>query len=162
MDASGTVSLTGTISVTLAPTFTPAAGNSFDIFDWGILTAELVTFNLPVLPGALTWDTSQFLSTGVISVVGPPVPGDYNGNGIVDAADYTIWRDTLGSTTNLAADGNGNGMIDSGDYGVWKSNFGNHLGSGSGASAAVPEPETLVLLLAGATTLLIRRRAAVS
>ena len=33
---------------------------------------------------------------------GMTVPGDYNDNGIVDAADYTIWRDTLGSTTDLA------------------------------------------------------------
>ena len=32
-----------------------------------------------------------------------PVPGDYNQNGIVDAADYTIWRDTLGSTTDSAS-----------------------------------------------------------
>jgi Protein of unknown function (DUF642) len=88
--------------------------------------------------------------------------GDYNHNGVVDAADYTVWRDTLGSTTNLAADGNSNGMIDAGDYGVWKTNFGNHTGTGAGATAAAPEPASMVLLLAGAMTLLIRRRAAVS
>ena len=40
--------------------------------------------------------------------------GDYNGDGKVDAADYTVWRDTLGSTTDLRADGNGNGSIDAG------------------------------------------------
>ena len=33
----------------------------------------------------------------------PPLSGDYNGNGVVDAADYTVWRDTLGSTTDLAS-----------------------------------------------------------
>ena len=37
-----------------------------------------------------------------LSVVASAVPGDYNGNGVVDAADYTVWRDTLGSTTDLA------------------------------------------------------------
>ena len=37
------------------------------------------------------------------------VPGDYNANGTVDAADYTIWRDTLGSTTDLRANGDNTG-----------------------------------------------------
>jgi hypothetical protein len=50
--------------------------------------------------------------------------GDYNGDGNVGAADYTVWRDTLGSMTNLAADGNANGEIDPGDYDTWKENFG--------------------------------------
>jgi hypothetical protein len=53
-----------------------------------------------------------------------PLTADYNGNGNVDAADYTVWRDTLGSMTNLAADGNANGEIDPGDYDTWKENFG--------------------------------------
>jgi CSLREA domain-containing protein len=53
--------------------------------------------------------------------------GDYNQNGIVDAADFTTWRDTLGRTgltPYSGADGNGNGMIDAGDYQVWKDHFG--------------------------------------
>jgi hypothetical protein len=88
--------------------------------------------------------------------------GDYNHNGIVDAADYTVWRDTLGSISNLAADGNVNGVIDAGDYDVWKSNFGNHSGSGAGANAGVPEPTTFMLLLTGILTLGSRRRTTVS
>jgi hypothetical protein len=46
--------------------------------------------------------------------------GDFNRDGHVDAADYTIWRDTKGSTTDLRADANGDGVIDSADYDVWK------------------------------------------
>ena len=40
--------------------------------------------------------------------------GDYNHDGVVDAADYTVWRDTYGQsvTENSGADGNGDGMID--------------------------------------------------
>ena len=77
-------------------------------------------------------------------------------------ADYTVWRDTLGSTTNLAADGNSNGMIDAGDYGVWKTNFGNHTGAGAGANAAVPEPATLWMLLVGVLVMCSRRRTTAS
>jgi hypothetical protein len=56
------------------------------------------------------------------------LPGDYNRDNLVDSVDYTLWRNTLGSTTNLLADGNGNLRIDSGDYTVWKQNYGSTLG----------------------------------
>ena len=67
-----------------------------------------------------------------------PLSGDYNSNGLVDAADYTVWRDTLGSTTDARADGSGSiagvpdGVVDSLDYDFWKSNFGQELLLGSG------------------------------
>jgi hypothetical protein len=80
--------------------------------------------------------------------------GDYNHNGVVDAADYTVWRDTLGSTTNLQADGDGSGVVDQDDYLIWKATFGNTAaGSGAGAKAsAVPEPGSALLLLIGVLT----------
>ena len=79
------------------------------------------------------------------------VPGDYNRNGEVDAADYTVWRDTFGSTSDLRADGSGptpgtpDGLVNQLDYDFWKSNFGAG-GSGKGGMAqSVPEPTSLVL-----------------
>ncbi len=67
----------------------------------------------------------------------PPLLGDYNHNGVVDAADYTVWRNTLGqNVVNFTgADGNGNGVIDAADYGVWKANFGQTLAP---AAASAP------------------------
>ncbi len=80
----------------------------------------------------------------------PPVPGDYNGNGVLDAADYIVWRSTLNSTTELAADGTGDGVVDFRDYYFWRAAFGiNHSGNGSMAGqsfAAIPEPASVVLL----------------
>lgn len=75
--------------------------------------------------------------------------GDYNGDGIVDAADYVIWRNNLGAsvTPGTGADGNLNGVIDESDYVIWKNNFGNMFPPGSltGLSPqAVPEPKSLV------------------
>jgi Metallo-peptidase family M12B Reprolysin-like len=75
--------------------------------------------------------------------------GDYNRDGVVDAADYGVWRNTNGSTGALAADGNGNGRIDEGDYTVWRSNFGRTGGAGQEFSSAVPEPGTLAGLQIG-------------
>jgi hypothetical protein len=51
--------------------------------------------------------------------------GDYNADGVVNAADYVVWRGSLGQTgVNLPADGNGNEKIDAGDFDVWRANFG--------------------------------------
>ena len=88
-------------------------------------------------------------------------PGDYNQNGFVDAADYVVWRDTLGQTgAGLAADGNNNGQIDAGDYDLWRANFGKPAigssattnltpGNSPWANYVVPEPTSAVILLLG-------------
>lgn len=75
--------------------------------------------------------------------------GDYNGNGVVDAADYILWRDTLGQAASPAgsgADGDGDGTIGTGDYDYWRARFGNTAGSGLGAGQ-VPEPTSISLLV---------------
>jgi hypothetical protein len=62
--------------------------------------------------------------------------GDFNGDHIVDAADYTVWRNGLGSTYSQA------------DYDIWKMHFGESNGPGSAGSATVPEPSGLLLTIA--------------
>jgi hypothetical protein len=56
-------------------------------------------------------------------------PGDYNKDGLVDAVDYTVWRNSLGDavTNGTGADGNANGTIDEADYGNWKANYANDV-----------------------------------
>jgi hypothetical protein len=80
----------------------------------------------------------------------PPVlVGDYNLDGSVDAADYSVWRDSVGSTENFAADGNGDGAVDEADYELWRQNFGQtaaDLGAGQ-STQSVPEPLFLHLFL---------------
>jgi hypothetical protein len=75
--------------------------------------------------------------------------GDYNGNGTVDAADYTVWRNNVGSSTTLPNDPIG-GVIGQDQYDQWKANFGMTAGSGSAATGApVPEPSILAILATG-------------
>jgi T5SS/PEP-CTERM-associated repeat protein len=157
----GAIVLDGTLQVTLN-NFSPTVGNSFNIIDSG--TAPLTTFatvNLPALGSFLAWDHSQLYSVGVLSVIST-LPGDYNRDGIVDAADYTVWRDTLGQTVaaGTGADSDGNGMIDQADYDNWVLDFGTTVGSlpGAGAAAAVPEPQTFRLAIFAIGLFFLRSR----
>ena len=86
------------------------------------------------------------------------LPGDFNGDQNVDAADYTVWRDHLGSDFNL--NGNGNeegasaGIVDEADYAVRKAGFGQSLSEAGGHGQAAPEPSTLLLFSAVAIAML--------
>ncbi|WP_197527701.1 hypothetical protein [Posidoniimonas polymericola] len=94
------------------------------------------------------------------------VPGDYNNNGIVDAADYTIWRDNVGPGSLPNEGGISPGTVDNADYAFWASRYGSTSGVGAGAGAApasVPEPGALAAVLWGllaACGLVARRRPA--
>lgn len=119
----------------------------------------------------LTFTVLQADMTPVVITKIYAVAGDYNGDGVVNAADYVVWRDNSGSTTNLAADGNLNGVVDTADYMIWRNNFGKSLPSGSGSSisggaslsavgVAVPEPASILFLLSGSLAALsVRVRA---
>ncbi|QDU88760.1 hypothetical protein Pla175_21420 [Pirellulimonas nuda] len=73
-------------------------------------------------------------------------PGDYNDDGAVNAADYTVWRDNLGAANEDALNGNGSGSggVDAADYTLWKNEFGNGA-SGALQAASVPEPGAALL-----------------
>jgi hypothetical protein len=82
----------------------------------------------------------------------PENTGDFNGDGIINAADYIVWRNTFDTAVaaGTGADASGNGLIDQDDYDIWKMNFGMAVGSGSISftlSEAIPEPGSLVLVL---------------
>ncbi len=75
------------------------------------------------------------------------LPGDYNGDNVVDAADYTVWRNSLSQTgPGLPADGNGDQVVNQADYHLWRENYGASASLGSTAQAA-PEPTAFLLLL---------------
>ncbi|MCC7475403.1 MAG: PEP-CTERM sorting domain-containing protein [Pirellulales bacterium] len=66
--------------------------------------------------------------TASLPIVGT-TSGDYNYNGVVDAADFVIWRAQEGqSGAGLAADGDGSGTVDAADYDHWRTRFGNTTG----------------------------------
>lgn len=121
---------------------TPGFGSDPDSFN-GFLFTSIGDINTP---GAVTDDTA-FTTLVVTNLAFGTATGDYNADGRVDAADYTVWRDALGqSVTPLTgADGDGNGQIEAGDRLVWANNYGAVQAASS--AVAVPEPATLASLL---------------
>jgi hypothetical protein len=86
-------------------------------------------------------------------IAGFPAPpdvsaADYNDDGIVDAADYTVWRDQMGPLVppGYGADGDGDGFIGYKDYRLWKDAYGGVVTTAS-SNTRVPEPTTLLLVL---------------
>jgi hypothetical protein len=101
-------------------------------------------------------DGTIFRDFSVI-VAAPGLPGDYNGNGNVDAADYVVWR----AGGPLLNEGASNGTVDQADYNFWRAQFGSTSGGGASlVAAAIPEPNSfalLVLALVASTALFGRR-----
>ncbi len=152
----GGAAMRGALQVKLASGYEPLIGSSFEI----VTATENIggEFDLLNLPTSYRWqvDYNEFNLT--LSVIG--IGGDYNSDGRVDSADYSVWRDSLGST-HLAADGDNSGIVDAGDYAIWRSNFGRVAASGSLANSQgqVPEPATLVLFAAGFVLIAAAKRA---
>jgi fibronectin-binding autotransporter adhesin len=117
------------------------AGFGFDLVDTGMLINLLVT-------------------------AAPTNNADFNDDGVIDAADYVVWRKFNGATgtgTQTTGDANGDTNVNATDYGIWRETFGEAGGSGgvgldSGASGAVPEPGTLSFVVFAIFCTLCRSR----
>ncbi|WP_197526428.1 hypothetical protein [Botrimarina colliarenosi] len=80
-----------------------------------------------------------------------PIAGDYDGNGVVEPADYDAWSASYGLTVDVAgtgSDGNADGVIDAADYTVWRDAL-----PAAPLATAVPEPSNLALGFIGFTLL---------
>jgi T5SS/PEP-CTERM-associated repeat protein len=173
--ADGSATLHGTLAVSLidplggTSPFQPSAGDSFKFLTaaaGGLGTATFDNYVLPRLPGGLYMGALFNYDDASVSLVVAGVLGDYNRNGVVDAADYVVWRDTLGQAGGtFAADGDRDGSVDPDDYQVWKTHFGMHdpyVGARSllaDAARAIPEPATWWSLLLAMCCLGAARRA---
>ncbi len=143
----------------------------------GNLTQRVVLADSPVFTGTFFADstsqdfflfgsrlTQRLISAYQLRDISPPplLPGDFNGNGVVDAADYSVWRNNLGGTFDL--NGNGDetgasvGTVDEADFQLWRDNFGNAvLETSTVASQQVPEPTSMLLIAIVAGILGVRR-----
>lgn len=114
----------------------------------GSSTSWVIGTYTGTLTGAFDTVTSGYsvnYTGGNITLNLAGLPGDFNSDGTVNAADYVTWRKNDGPNATLPND-NGVGN-QAARYSLWRTNFGNPPGSGSGLNGAqVPEPATCALL----------------
>lgn len=72
--------------------------------------------------------------------------GDYNNDGFVDAADYSVWRDNLAAPAGTLPNDIDGGVISSLQYETWRSNYGATSAPVADSATVVPEPFSLLLL----------------
>jgi hypothetical protein len=138
--------LDGELVATLQDGFAPGLGDEFPIItaDDG-LSGAFSSEVLPALSSGLAWKVGYSANNVLLEVVAG-LAGDYNENGVVDAADYVVWRNNLGAAPGTLPNDIDGGVIGQAQYATWRANFGNTPGSGSSSNAPVPEPASLLLL----------------
>lgn len=148
----------------IAATKTGTLGSS-DQLDW--INFQFYNTDSDFYPTMLASPASTDFYIRSLAITGaapPGVAGDYNGNGVVDGADYVVYRNNLGTNFQLSNEVSGTtpGQVTPEDYAAWRARFGNTSGAGSGLSGSgVPEPSTFVFLVAGgmgAVSLGLRRK----
>jgi hypothetical protein len=123
-----------------------------------MLVAAMGQIALPVMNAGFEEGSLGAMPSGWLS-------GDYNQDSVVNLADYSVWRDSLGATGLDAfalADGNGDGEVTAEDYEVWRHHFGTSLvapnSSNASGDSKVPEPQSANLIAVTATLFLLHRR----
>ena len=165
-------SLLGALDVTLfdrgSGLFEPVNGEFFSILSAaGEISGSFGEINLPELPAGLVWEIDTSDPQSMVLRIAALLDGDFNADGVVDAADYVVWRDSLDETgRGLAADGTGSdglpdGVVNDADYQLWRANFGATVPPPEEAAAAnVPEPHAARIAALGAVLALTWRRSA--
>ena len=166
ISSSGSIALSGTLEVSLDGGYDQLIGQPLQLISAaGGITGAFDSIQLPLVPNDLEVGL-LFSPTGVsmeVKTINTSInlPGDYNNDGTVDAADYAVWRNNLGSPNSLPNDDTPG--VDQADYARWKTHFGESTLSGAGSvfldAPATPEPSTALLLITAlAGSGLIRRR----
>jgi hypothetical protein len=84
--------------------------------------------------------------------------GDYNVDGVVDSADYVLWRANVGEPAGTLPNDNTGLAIGDDQYNLWRSSFGSVASGSALGSSAVPEPSALALLTLGIAAFATRRK----
>lgn len=107
------------------------------------------TYTLTLSDEDILGAASQTITLELLGeVVAATLAGDFNGDELVDAADYTLWRDNLGAMDDLPINDAGDGVpgITVADFDVWKANYTGDVAQVLEDHGVVPEPSALAII----------------
>jgi T5SS/PEP-CTERM-associated repeat protein len=162
LEVVGDATIDGLVQIALEDSYLPQIGDSFEIIDAESLAGTFSAV-LGGGGGAGFWEASYTASSAILSYVADivsPFTADFDGNGVVDGGDLSIWEMNFGLSPATMADGdaNGDGIVDGADFNIWQEQLGSMVPAAP-AAGTVPEPGSFAmaaLALAGLAGL--RRR----
>lgn len=128
--------LNGSLRVLLEPGSQIAIGDAFELVSYSGAVTQFDAIELPELAPGMAWDVAYGADSLMASIVAFMLEGDFNDDGKVDAADYSLWRDNVGAPAGtLPNDPNGT-PIGPDQYQTWLANY----GATASSAVAIPEP----------------------
>jgi hypothetical protein len=119
----------------------PISGTSdgFQMFETSLPIADAIrSFDLTFISGGVLGAMGSLFVDDIsaaLVIASPSLSGDFNGDGVVDASDYVVWRKGMGT------------LYTQNDYHVWRANFGRTGAGALSSQAEIPEPSSILLLL---------------
>lgn len=157
LSVAGVAILDGELSLGMASSYRPIIGDTYVVMDatgisgefdnvangTRLITADGKSSFVVNYGAASAFDPTQIVLSDFI----PTLPGDYNDDGAVDAADYTVWRDSVGASSGALPNDADGGVIGTAQYNTWQANYGRVLGSQAleVSRAVIPEPTTVTV-----------------
>lgn len=165
MEITQSAQLEGILSISLKDDYIPRVGDKFEIMEAQSVTGVFDTIDKPSLSG-IDFTVTYLSDSVIVNLIGGFVfNADWGGAPTVGPEDLAIWNMNYGQMVppGTLGDANGDGLVDGADYSIWQEQFGTTppvVAAGNGAAGAVPEPSTIVMLVAALAVPLRRRRAA--
>jgi hypothetical protein len=164
--ADGLLSFGGALQVSLLNGFSPTANTKFSVFDWNNSAGKFSSITLPTLGSGLSWSTAALYTSGALIVANiNALPGDFNHDHQVDAADIPAMESAFANLSAFQAansglsaadlltleDVNGDGVVNNADEQALLQ----FLINGGNSFTSVPEPASGLLTAIGFAAALV-------
>jgi hypothetical protein len=144
IDVGGIANLAGTIAVTLAPGYEPSIDEDFTVLRSASLTHDIQLGG----PDGAKFGVARSTGDALVLTALSGLAGDYDNNGVVDAADYTVWRDNIGESSSRLFNAGLTGVIGPSQYDTWQANYGSTFAAAA-LQGFTSTPEPAGILIAG-------------